>query len=105
MLTGIGGLAASVYNASFMTVLQEEVNPAMMGRVFSMFFSIVVIPSVIGLLSTGFVADTIGVNLTFIILGLVVVGVGLVSFFTPSLMMLGKVKETTYKETEPLEEV
>ncbi|MGJ1390984.1 MFS transporter [Sphingobacterium spiritivorum] len=103
VLTGIGGLAASVYNASFMTVLQEEVNPAMMGRVFSMFFSIVVIPSVIGLLSTGFVADTIGVNLTFIILGLVVVGVGLVSFFTPSLMMLGKVRETTYKETEPLE--
>ncbi|EFK58736.1 enterobactin exporter EntS [Sphingobacterium spiritivorum] len=105
VLTGIGGLAASVYNASFMTVLQEEVNPAMMGRVFSMFFSIVVIPSVIGLLSTGFVADTIGVNLTFIILGLVVVGVGLLSFFTPSLMMLGKVKETTHKEAEPSEEV
>ncbi|WP_115172019.1 MFS transporter [Sphingobacterium spiritivorum] len=105
VLTGFGGLAASVYNASFMTVLQEEVNPAMMGRVFSMFFSIVVIPSVVGLLSTGFVADTIGVNLTFIILGLVVVGVGLLSFFTPSLMMLGKVKEPTHKESEPSEEV
>ncbi len=90
ILTGMGGLAASVYNASFMTVIQEEVQPAMMGRVFSMFFSIAVIPSVIGLLSTGFVADTIGVNLTFIILGLVVAVVGTVSFFTPSLMKLGK---------------
>ncbi len=90
ILTGIGGLAASVYNASFMTVIQEEVQPTMMGRVFSMFFSIAVIPSVIGLLSTGFVADTIGVNLTFIILGLVVAVVGTVSFFTPSLMKLGK---------------
>jgi len=89
-LTGIGGLAASVYNASFMTVIQEEIQPAMMGRVFSMFFSIAVIPSVIGLLSTGFVADTIGVNLTFIILGLVVAVVGTISFFTPSLMRLGK---------------
>lgn len=92
-LTTLGGLAASIYQASFMTVLQEQIRPDMMGRVFSMYFSFAIIPSVIGLLSTGFVADTIGVNLTFIILGLLIVLVGILSFFTPALMGLNRKKE------------
>jgi len=90
MLTVIGGAAASIYNANFVAIIQEEIDPSKMGRVFSMFYSIAIIPSMIGLLSTGFVADNIGVNLTFIILGAVISFVGIISFFTPSLMQLGK---------------
>jgi len=90
ILTAVGGLSASLYNASFTTIIQEEISPNMLGRVFSMYYSFTIIPSVIGLLSTGFVADSIGINLTFVILGLVVSLVGLVSFFTPALMRLGK---------------
>lgn len=73
-----------------MTVLQEEVRPEVMGRVFSMFFSIVVIPTVVGLLGTGWAADFFGVNNMFIALGLLIVIVGVVSFFNRSLMLLGK---------------
>ncbi len=101
-LTAIGGLAAAIYQASFMTVLQEQIRPDMMGRVFSMYFSFAIIPSVIGLLSTGFVADTIGVNLTFIILGLLIVLVGVLSFFTPVLMNLGK-KEELSENVHPVD--
>lgn len=90
VLTVIGGAAASIYNANFVAIIQEEIDPSKMGRVFSMFYSIAIIPSMIGLLSTGFVADNIGVNLTFIILGAVISFVGIISFFTPSLMQLGK---------------
>lgn len=90
VLTIIGGAAASIYNANFVAIIQEEIDPSKMGRVFSMFYSIAIIPSMIGLLSTGFVADSIGVNLTFIILGAVISFVGIISFFTPSLMQLGK---------------
>lgn len=90
ILTIIGGAAASIYNANFVAIIQEEIDPSKMGRVFSMFYSIAIIPSMIGLLSTGFVADSIGVNLTFIILGTVISFVGIISFFTPSLMQLGK---------------
>lgn len=90
ILTIIGGLSASLYNASFTTIIQEEIDPNMLGRVFSMYYSFTIIPSVIGLLSTGFIADSIGINLTFVILGLVISLVGLVSFFTPALMRLGK---------------
>lgn len=90
VLTAIGGMGASLYNASFTTIIQEEIHPNMLGRVFSLYYSIVIIPSVIGLLCTGFIADFIGVTKTFVILGFVVSLVGIASFLTPPLMRLGK---------------
>src|SRR5690606_10557273 len=102
-LTVFGGIAGSVYNASFMTVLQEKINPAMLGRVFSMYFSIALLPSMIGLLSTGFLADTIGISVTFVILGSVIGLIGIVSFFVPSLMKLG-IKEAPDAQPTALEE-
>jgi len=88
ILTTLGGLSASIYHASFMTIVQEKVNPAVLGRVFSMFFSIALLPSVIGLLGTGFIADTIGISRTFVILGSFVGLIGIISFFVPVLMEL-----------------
>lgn len=90
VLTGIGGVSLSVFNASFTTILQEQIPSERLGRVFSMYYSLAMFPSIIGLLGTGFLADTIGINWTFIILGLAIVIVGLVSFLTPSLMELGR---------------
>lgn len=89
ILTAVGGVAASLYNASFTTLIQEEIKPNMLGRVFSLYYSLIVIPSVVGLLCTGIIADFIGINQTFIILGLIISLVGIVSFFTPPLMRLG----------------
>lgn len=89
VLTTFGGMAASIYHASFTTIIQEKVDPAMLGRVFSMFFSIALLPSLIGLLGTGFLADYIGIDTTFVILGGVISVIGVVSFFVPSLMRLG----------------
>jgi DHA3 family macrolide efflux protein-like MFS transporter len=43
----------------------------------------------IGLLSTGFIADYIGIGLTFVILGSIIALIGIVSFFVPVLMRLG----------------
>lgn len=89
-LTAIGGIAATIYNASFMTVLQEEVRPEVMGRVFSLYFSIVIIPTVIGLLGTGWAADSFGVNNIFIVLGSIIVLIGVLSFFNRHIMALGE---------------
>lgn len=89
ILTAVGGVAASLYNASFTTLIQEEIKPNMLGRVFSLYYSLIVIPSVVGLLCTGFIADFIGISQTFVILGLLISLVGVVSFFTPPLMKLG----------------
>ncbi len=101
VLTTLGGVAASIYNASFTTILQERIDPAMLGRVFSMYFSIALLPSMIGLLSTGFIADYIGISRTFVILGSVIAVIGMVSFFVPLMMRLGiKHKQVVEEEQQ-----
>lgn len=94
-LTILGGVAAAVYNACFMTVLQEEVRPELMGRVFSLYFSIAIIPTVLGLLGTGWAADVFGVNYLFMVLGGVIVLIGACSFFNRPLRNLGNKNAST----------
>ena len=62
----------------------------MLGRVFSMYYSMAVLPTVIGLLFTGVIAQKIGVTNSFLISGLVVVIIGVLSFLTPVLMKIGR---------------
>jgi len=92
VMTGLGGVAMSIFSAAFMTTIQEEVAPNMLGRVFSMYFSMAMLPSMIGLLFTGLIAEMIGVANAFLISGGFVIAVGIVSFFTPALMRLGRKK-------------
>ena len=87
-LTAVGGISGSLYMASFTTVMQTRINPVVMGRVFSFYMSVSLLPSMIGLLSTGFLADNIGIGNTFIIGGVLVGMIGLVSFFVPSIREL-----------------
>lgn len=93
-LTAIGGISGSLYMASFTTVVQTRINPVVMGRVFSFYMSVSLLPSMIGLLSTGFLADNIGIGNTFIIGGALVGIIGVVSFFIPS---IGKLRDSFMK--------
>jgi len=90
VLNTLGGVGAALYNASFTTVLQEEVRPEVMGRVFSLYFSISIIPTVMGLLGTGWAADMFGVNNMFIALGGALILIGILSFLNKHIMALGK---------------
>lgn len=90
-LTAIGGISGSLYMASFTTVVQTRINPVVMGRVFSFYMSVNLLPSMIGLLSTGFLADNIGIGNTFIIGGALVGIIGVISFFVPS---IGKLRDS-----------
>ncbi|MDR2285255.1 MAG: MFS transporter [Sphingobacterium sp.] len=92
LVTGVGGLGMSIFSAAFMTIIQEEVKAEMLGRVFSLYFSLAILPSIIGLLFTGIIADRIGVTNAFIISGVAMVLVGAMSFMTPSVMRLGSHK-------------
>jgi DHA3 family macrolide efflux protein-like MFS transporter len=92
-LTGLGGVAASFYSSGFTAIVQEEVHSGMLGRVFSMYFSIEVLPTMLGLVCTGFIADLIGIGSVFVILGFIIFLIGIASFCTPSLMNLNKIKE------------
>lgn len=88
VLTALGGVCGSLYFATFTTVIQSRIDPGVMGRVFSFYMSFSMLPSMIGLLSTGFLADSIGFGNTFIISGGFLCLIGIISFFIPSLISL-----------------
>jgi DHA3 family macrolide efflux protein-like MFS transporter len=90
VLTGIGGVASAVYYASFNTIIQEKIEPEVLGRVFAMFGSISLFPSIIGLLGIGFFADEIGITNTFISLGAIIGLIGVALFFFPKVMAIDK---------------
>jgi len=89
VLTAIGGISSAVYNASFMSLIQIKINPAMLGRVFSTYASFTLFPSMIGLLGTGFIADKIGLTNAFIICGVINLAIGLGSFMIPAIKRTG----------------
>lgn len=84
-LTLAGGVSMALYSASFMVVIQTNVDMAVMGRVFSLYGSLTLLPSVFGLLQTGFIADAIGVPNAFIISGAAITLIAVWAFFIPSL--------------------
>ena len=95
VLTALGGVCGSLYFATFTTVIQSRIDPGVMGRVFSFYMSFSMLPSMIGLLSTGFLADSIGLGNTFIISGGFLCLIGIISFFIPSLISLKESLEIT----------
>ncbi|SFO16216.1 MFS transporter, DHA3 family, macrolide efflux protein [Paenimyroides ummariense] len=85
---GICGITYSIESSLFNTLLQEHVDEHALGRVYSIYYSIIVLPSVLGLLLTGNLSGWLGINEIFMALGLLVVLIGGVSFFIPALMNL-----------------
>ncbi|MDM1044726.1 MFS transporter [Myroides sp. 1354] len=92
VLTILGGIALSIFSASFTTIIQLEVVSNMLGRVFSIYYSLAVLPSVIGLLFTGALAEEIGISNSFLLSGSITILIGIVSFLSPVLMKIGKSK-------------
>lgn len=90
LLTVLSGVAGSIYNACFTAIIQQTIDPALLGRIFSMFFSISLLPALIGLLGTGFLADYVGINNAFISLGLAIIILGMRSFFSKEMILLGE---------------
>ncbi|MDD3211268.1 MFS transporter [Bacteroides graminisolvens] len=89
-LTLAGGVASSIYNACFITVIQIQIPPHILGRIFSVYLSLALLPSMIGLVAAGAIADAIGLSNMFIISGLLLCLIGLLSFAFRSMQVLGK---------------
>lgn len=84
-LTIIGGVSAAIFHGSFMVVMQTSLDPAVMGRAFSIFDTFSMLPALVGLLLTGYIADNIGITNTFVISGSAIIIIGILSFFNPAL--------------------
>lgn len=92
VLSALAGCTGAVYNSSFIGVIQLNIDPGVLGRVLSLFFSISILPSIIGVLWTGFLADTIGITTAFVIAGGIICLIGFSTFLIPGMMNLGKLK-------------
>lgn len=90
ILTGFSGVTGAVYNSAFTGLIQTKIEPTALGRVFSMYYTIALIPAMLGLIGIGFIADTIGLNNSFIISGIIIMIIGIVAFNTKSAMKLDK---------------
>lgn len=90
ILTSISGIAAAIWSGAFTVILQTKIDPSMQGRVFSTYDSLMLMPSLPGLLATGFIAENIGLTNAFTYSGLIICVLGLALFFIPSVMELGK---------------
>lgn len=98
VLTTIGGIASSIYWSSFVVILQTKIDPAALGRVFGIFDSITLLPTIPGLLATGYIAEQVGLLNAFIVGGVATVAVGVIAFFVPSIMRLGREMKNTPTE-------
>ncbi|WP_291592339.1 MFS transporter [Bacteroides sp.] len=84
----VQGISMPFYSGPFTALLQTQIEVSFLGRVFSLFDSISLLPSILGLLATGFIADAIGIANVFVICGIAIVTTGLLAFFIPSIMNL-----------------
>jgi DHA3 family macrolide efflux protein-like MFS transporter len=81
------------------------VKPAALGRVFSLYSSITLLPAMIGLLATGYVADTIGIGNAFIISGSSIAALGLGAFLIPPIRSIVReeIKKQDNREVPEIE--
>lgn len=88
LLTAAAGISSSVFNASFISVVQNRIESGVLGRVLSLYRSFGLLPSAIGLLGTGFLAGQVGLTTTFILSGTIICILGLAAFRMPAVMRL-----------------
>ena len=90
LLSTVEGITSSVFNASFVSVIQSRIDAGVLGRVMSLYYSFGLLPSAIGLLGTGFLAENVGLTTTFVIAGSIIFVIGLAAFCIPSVMRLDR---------------
>lgn len=81
-LTALGGVGGAIFFGTFTVLLQSSLHSGVLGRVFSIHNSFIMIPAMFSLIATGYIADTIGLERTFIISGAILIFIGI---FAPSI--------------------
>ncbi len=90
VMMAVSGLANPFVNGPIFAVLQSRVDHNYQGRVFALLIAASSLASPIGLGIAGPVADNFGIQIWFLIGGLVCVGMAVISVFIPSLMQMDR---------------
>jgi DHA3 family macrolide efflux protein-like MFS transporter len=98
------GLVMPITNGSFGATLQGAIAPDMQGRVFAFILSAATLVSPIGLMIAGPMADYFGIQTWFWVAGAVCAAMGVMGFFIPDVMGMGRVNAASARaKTEPAE--
>ena len=90
IFTFTGGIAGAIFWGAFSVVLQSSLDSAVLGRIFSIHNSLIMIPAMVSLMATGFIADSIGVTNAFIIAGFMLAAIGVISSLMPQIRSFAK---------------
>ena len=90
VFVAIQGVIVPFYVGPFTSLLQTEVETEVQGRVFALFDSVSLMPSVFGVLGAGLLAEATGVPFIFLVGGILSALVAVVWFFVPSVRSLGR---------------
>ena len=92
-LIGMGafGFLNPIVNGPLFAVMQEKVEPEIQGRVFSFIGAGASLASPLGLLIAGPVSDATNSQFWFVLAGIITIVAGIVGFFIPQIVELGKV--------------
>ena len=88
--TFIGGISGAIFWGAFTVLLQSSLDSSVLGRVFSIHNSLIMIPAMFSLMATGYIADSIGVTNAFIISGFMLIAIGLISPMLPAIAKFAK---------------
>ncbi|MEG2365913.1 MAG: MFS transporter [Alistipes sp.] len=89
LLTTAAGVSSSIFTASFISVVQQRIAPEVLGRVLSLYSGLSLMPAMLGLLGTGFLAEKMGLIPTFIVAGVAIILIGTWCLFSRSMRALG----------------
>jgi MFS transporter, DHA3 family, macrolide efflux protein len=80
------GLAIPLIDGPLFAIMQANVAPAMQGRVFMLMVSLISLTSPIGLAIAGPVSDLVGLQVWYVVAGLLCGAIGLAGFFIPVML-------------------
>ncbi len=89
IITAIGAIIAAIHSAIFTSTLQKNIATEALGRVFAMYYSFAVLPSLIGVAATGFIADALGSMLTMTIAGALIIILGFIAMTAKEMIAIG----------------
>jgi DHA3 family macrolide efflux protein-like MFS transporter len=82
----VSSITMPIVNGTLGAVMQATVDPSRQGRVFTLTGSLATAMTPLGLLVAGPLSDAMGIQIWFIVGGLLCAAMGVVGFFIPSVM-------------------
>jgi len=80
------GLMIPMTDGPLMAIFQTTVAPEMQGRVFALLGSLISLSSPLGLAIAGPVSDRFGIQVWFVVAGILCIAVGIAAFFIPAIL-------------------